>query len=52
MTRTMMLLGASTVQELRGEGRDLLRHRSEAFTRTLPADFPPAQLAYTDLRTP
>ena len=44
MTRTMMLLGVSTIQELREEGRDLIRHRSEAFPRTLhaipPANFP------------
>ncbi|MET3921834.1 alpha-hydroxy acid oxidase [Arthrobacter sp. UYEF20] len=57
MTRTMMLLGVSTIQELRDEGRDLIRHRSEAFTRTLPPEIPPAkfpaaQLAYSDLRTP
>ena len=36
MTRTMMLLGVSTIEELRTEGRDLIRHRNEAFTRTQP----------------
>lgn len=34
MTRTMMLLGASSIKELRAEGRDLIRHRSEVFSRT------------------
>lgn len=56
MTRTMMLLGVTTVEELRGEGRELIRHRNEVFTRTLPTEIPsaqfPAQLAYSDLRTP
>jgi L-lactate dehydrogenase (cytochrome) len=37
MTRTMMLLGVSTIQELRLEGRDLIRHRNAPFARTSPA---------------
>lgn len=37
MTRTMMLLGVSTIQELRLEGRDLIRHRNSPFARTSPA---------------
>lgn len=36
MTRTMMLLGVSTIQELRMEGRELIRHRNQAFTLTQP----------------
>ncbi len=34
MTRTMMLLGVSTIQELRLEGRDLIRHRYAPLTLT------------------
>jgi L-lactate dehydrogenase (cytochrome) len=52
MTRTMMLLGVSTIQELRDEGRDLLRHRSEVFTRPLPPVSPQIQMAYSDMRNP
>ncbi|WP_205786832.1 alpha-hydroxy acid oxidase [Specibacter cremeus] len=50
MTRTMMLLGVSTIQELREEGRDLLRHRSEVFTQTTAPESLEAELAYTELR--
>jgi L-lactate dehydrogenase (cytochrome) len=52
MTRTMMLLGVSTIQELRAEGRELIRHRSEAFARTAPTASPEAQMAYAEMRTP
>ena len=47
MTRTMMLLGVSTIQELRAEGRELIRHRNEAFTRTpsTPTQFIPTPAA-------
>jgi L-lactate dehydrogenase (cytochrome) len=37
MTRTMMLLGVSTIQELRLEGRDLIRHRNAPSAHTSPA---------------
>ncbi|WP_026554606.1 alpha-hydroxy acid oxidase [Arthrobacter sp. 35W] len=52
MTRTMMLLGVSTIAELREEGRDLVRHRSEAFTPTHPTETPLAELAFAEMRTP
>lgn len=52
MTRSMMLLGVSTIQELRAEGRELIRHRNEALTRTTPTESPEAQMAYTEMRTP
>jgi L-lactate dehydrogenase (cytochrome) len=52
MTRTMMLLGVSTIQELRLEGRDLIRHRSEAFSRSTPAERPQARMAYEEMSTP
>jgi L-lactate dehydrogenase (cytochrome) len=52
MTRTMMLLGVSTVQELRDEGRDLIRHRSEAFSRTTPTESLQARMAYEEMSTP
>ncbi|MDR6640162.1 alpha-hydroxy acid oxidase [Paenarthrobacter nitroguajacolicus] len=45
MTRTMMLLGVSTIEELRAEGRDLIRHRNEAFARNQPTRIPEAPLA-------
>jgi L-lactate dehydrogenase (cytochrome) len=38
MTRTMMLLGVSTIQELRLEGRDLIRHRNAPLTSTPPGN--------------
>jgi L-lactate dehydrogenase (cytochrome) len=34
ITRTMMNLGVSSVDELRAEGRELIRHRTEFLTRT------------------
>ncbi|WP_181038522.1 alpha-hydroxy acid oxidase [Arthrobacter sp. ZGTC131] len=37
MTRTMMLLGVSSIQELRLEGRDLIRHRAAPLITTSPA---------------
>jgi L-lactate dehydrogenase (cytochrome) len=52
MTRTMMLLGVSTVQELRDEGRDLIRNRSEAFSRTTPTESLQARMAYEEMSTP
>ena len=52
MTRTMMLLGVSTIRELRAEGRELIRHRSEAFSRTLPRESPQARMAYEEMSTP
>jgi L-lactate dehydrogenase (cytochrome) len=52
MTRTMMLLGVSTVQELRDEGRDLIRHRSEAFSRATPTESLQARMAYEEMSTP
>jgi len=45
MTRTMMLLGVSTIEELRAEGRDLIRHRNEAFARNQPTRIPEAPFA-------
>ena len=51
MTRTMMLLGVSTIEELRTEGRDLIRHRNEAFTGTPPV-IPEAPLGREEMRTP
>jgi L-lactate dehydrogenase (cytochrome) len=50
MTRTMALLGVTSIQELREEGRDLIRHRSEVFTRTTATASLEAELAYTELR--
>ncbi len=52
MTRTMMLLGVSTIQELRLEGRDLIRHRNEAFTRIHPTENTEARLSLLEMRTP
>jgi L-lactate dehydrogenase (cytochrome) len=49
MTRTMMLLGVSTIQELRAEGRELIRHRSEAFFHATPAEGLRARLAYEEM---
>lgn len=50
MTRTMMLLGVSTIQELRLEGRDLIRHRNAPLTRTSPA--PVAHKSLAEMSTP
>ncbi len=53
MTRTMMLLGVSTIEELRTEGRDLIRHRNEAFARTQPTRIPKAApMGLAQMRTP
>ena len=52
MTRTMMLLGVSTVRELREEGRGLIRHRSEAFSRTPHSESLQARMAYEEMSTP
>lgn len=52
MTRTMMLLGVSAVQELRDEGRHLIRHRSEAFSRTTPTESLQGRMAYEEMSTP
>ncbi|UKA55674.1 alpha-hydroxy-acid oxidizing protein [Arthrobacter sp. FW305-BF8] len=52
MTRTMMLLGVSTIRELRTEGRELIRHSSEAFSRTSPSESPQARLAFEEMSTP
>jgi L-lactate dehydrogenase (cytochrome) len=50
MTRTMMLLGVSTIQELRLEGRDLIRHRNAPLTRTSLA--PDAPKGLVEMSTP
>ena len=50
MTRTMMLLGVSTIQELRLEGRDLIRHRNAPLARTSPA--PEARNGLVEMSTP
>jgi L-lactate dehydrogenase (cytochrome) len=52
MSRTMMLLGVSSIKELRAEGRDLIRHRSELFTRTDSTHAPHARLTYPEIGTP
>ncbi len=51
MTRTLMLLGVSTIEELRAEGRDLIRHRHEDFARTTPTPTPEAPRAYAEMRS-
>ena len=52
MTRTMMLLGVTTIHELRVEGRDLIRHRGDVFPRTTAHEDPAARPAYALMRTP
>lgn len=52
MARVMMLLGVSTIQELRAEGRELLRHRSEAFSHATPAESLRARLAHEEMSAP
>jgi L-lactate dehydrogenase (cytochrome) len=52
MTRTMALLGVTTIKELRTEGRDLVRHRSEAFNRTETNVIPEARPCLAEMRTP
>ena len=52
MTRTMMLLGVTTIHELRVEGRDLIRHRGDVFPRTTAYEDPAAQPAYALMGTP
>ncbi len=53
MTRTMMLLGVSTIQELRLEGRDLIRHRNASLTRTsLPLTRPPRSDGLAEMSDP
>ncbi|MCU1565981.1 MAG: alpha-hydroxy-acid oxidizing enzyme [Pseudarthrobacter sp.] len=53
MTRTMMLLGVSTIQELRLEGRDLVRQRNAPLSRTSPGDDAPAALkGLAEMSTP
>lgn len=51
MTRTMMLLGVSTIQELRAEGRQLIRHRSEVFCAP-PVESLQARMAREEMSTP
>lgn len=51
MTRTMMLLGVSTIPELREEGRGLIRHRNEAFPGITLTTNPEAQMAYAETRS-
>ena len=46
MTRTMMLLGVTTIHELRVEGRDLIRHRGDVFPRTTAHEHPAVQPAH------
>lgn len=50
MTRTMVLLGVSSIQELRLEGRGLIRHRNAPLARTSPA--PKAHKGLVEMRTP
>jgi len=52
MTRTMMLLGVTTIHELRAEGRNLIRHRSDVFPRTTTHEDPAVRPAYAQTRTP
>ncbi|WP_284979346.1 alpha-hydroxy acid oxidase [Arthrobacter sp. fls2-241-R2A-200] len=52
ITRTMMLLGVTTIEELRSEGRDLIRHRNDAFNRTETHVIPEAHLGLAEMRTP
>ncbi|MDR6414962.1 alpha-hydroxy acid oxidase [Pseudarthrobacter sulfonivorans] len=53
MTRTMMLLGVSTIQELRLEGRDLIRHRNASSTSTSAApDAPTALKGLAEMSAP
>jgi len=50
MTRTMMLLGVSSIKELRAEGRGLIRHRAD-FSRGTRTGLPGVAVADPEFRT-
>lgn len=52
MSRTMALLGVTTISELRTGGRDLIRHRNEAFNRPETHLTHETRLGLSEMRTP